>query len=102
LLQQEIDFNIAKQKLLTTMGLNPADNANFVDNSIPNEITEDNINRFKNSIGDLQNSINTALKNRIDYSTHLTNKEIAKSNFDASFGGYYPTLSANFNYGYAG
>ena len=102
LLQQEIDYNIAKQNLLITMGINSFDNVDFVDDNIPKEISNDAILNFKNKIGDVNSAINSAFKNRIDYFSLQTCKEISKNNIDVSKAGYYPTLNANFNYGYSG
>ena len=102
LLQQQIEVNNAKQMLLITMGENPSNQVSFEDNSISADITDRQINDFKNGIGDLQSSINAALNNRIDYSSSQLNKNIAAENLNASKGSYYPTLSAAFGYGYNG
>jgi outer membrane protein len=102
LLQQQIEVNNAKQSLLITLGEDPSNQVNFEDNSISADITDDNINNFKSNIGGLQSSINSALKNRIDYSTSQLNRDIASDNLNVATGNYYPTLSANLNYGYDG
>ena len=102
LLQQQIEVNNAKQMLLITMGEDPSNQVSFEDNSITADISDRQTNDFKSSIGDLQSSISAALKNRIDYSSSQLNKDIASENLNASKGNYYPTLSANFNYGYNG
>jgi outer membrane protein TolC len=84
------------------MGEDPSNIVAFEDNSISTNLNEKQINDFKNSVGNLQSSINAALKNRIDYSSSQLNKDIAAESINLSKGNYYPTLSANFNYGYIG
>ncbi len=101
-LQQQIEINNAKQLLLITMGEDPSKQAIFEDNSISNSINDSDINQFKNNIGSMQNAINTALNNRIDYTTNKLNREIANENRNASKSNYFPNLSTYINYGYNG
>jgi len=53
---------------------------------------------FRSSIGNLQNSIDAAFKNRIDYSSFLLSKENAMLSKQISNSLYYPTLSASLGY----
>ena len=100
LLNAEIDVNTSKQILLTTMGLDPSISAEFDASGIPNAITKKELTDFRNKIGDLQNSINTAFQNRIDYSSLTVSREIALFSKDVAKSGYFPTFSANLGYGW--
>ena len=101
-LQQQIEINNAKQLLLITMGEDPSNQVIFEDNSVSNDIDDTYINQFKYNIGSIQDAVNTALTNRIDYASNKLNREIADENRNASKGNYYPNLSAYLNYGYNG
>jgi len=100
LLYAEIDVNTSKQILLTTMGLDPSIDADFDANSIPINITKNEITVFRNQIGNLQKSINTAFQNRIDYSSSTVNKDIALFSKSIAKASHLPTLSSYFNYGW--
>ena len=101
-LQQQIEINNAKQLLLITMGEDPSNQVVFEDNSVSNDISDSDINQFKYDIGSMQDAVNTALINRIDYTSNKLNRDIADENRNAAKGNYYPNLSAYFNYGYNG
>ena len=98
LLDAEIDINTAKQNLLKIMGLDPASDADFDETDIITDITQNEITNFRNSIGNLQNSIDTAFKNRIDYTSSMLSKESAEISKGMSNALYYPTLSASLGY----
>ncbi|MDR0927391.1 MAG: TolC family protein [Ignavibacteria bacterium] len=101
LLYAEIDVNTSKQTLLTIMGQDPSADAEFADETIPSEIDDADVSAFRSNIGDLQNSISLAFKNRIDYSSEQTAKHNAELSKSAADGSYYPTLSASLNYGWS-
>lgn len=101
LLQSEIDINLAKQSLMITLGLDPSVETNFDTNSIPANISTQEIDKFRNQIGGLQNSIEQAFKNRIDYSTYTLNKESAELGKKAANSAYFPTLSASLGYNWS-
>lgn len=101
LLQSEIEVNTAKQILLTTMGLNPTNEIDFDPaNDIPDNISKNETISFRNTIGNLQNAINLALNNRLDYSTQKLNNENTKLSTDVANANYFPTLSASLGYGW--
>ncbi len=95
LLTAENDLNNSKAILLTTMGLASNTQAEFLESSIPNTVTENQIDNFHKEIGSFDACINTALTSRIDYSASNIGIEASKSNVTIAQSGYYPTLSAS-------
>lgn len=94
LIRAETDMNIAKATLLSTMGLQPDLSIQFIDNTIPEVISDNEIISFRRKIGSTGSAIKTALDNREDYQRAMI--EISKANAGISFAqsGYYPRISA--------
>ncbi|TAL71057.1 MAG: TolC family protein [Bacteroidetes bacterium] len=91
----ENDLNVAKVKLLNTMGINTDYEAEFLESSIKTNITEDDVRNFRLNIGSVNSSINQAFQIRQDYSSIKSELSAYESNLTVSKSGYYPTIAAS-------
>lgn len=101
LVQSENQMNLAKAALLTTMGLNPAINADFLESSLSNDVSDKNIAGFRLEIGSMDAAISRAIGKRPDYAAGKSRIQAAESSLEASRSGLYPTLSANGGWSWA-
>ncbi len=95
LVKAENDMNVAKAVLLSTMGLEPRYDVEFLEKSIPATITNDEIVAFRKRIGSLRATTKKALKNRLDFKSTESTVQAAKANVSNASSGYYPRLSAS-------
>lgn len=91
----ENTYNISKAQLLSTMGLSPDLEAEFIDPSIQNEIQKSEIPTFRQKIGSKDKAIETSLQQRLNLKVADLNKEVANTNLTASRSGYLPSISAS-------
>jgi len=101
LVQSENQMNLAKAALLTTMGLNPAINADFLESSLSNDVSDKDIAGFRLEIGSMDAAISRAIGKRPDYAAGKSRIQAAESSLEASRSGLYPTLSANGGWSWA-
>lgn len=101
LINAENDYNTSKAALMLTMGLNPLDDAQFEVSSLPNRVSEFQINEFKQSIGTMNGALARALKNRYDYKAAETQLDAAESNIKIAQSSYFPRLNANGGWNWA-
>ncbi|MFP4529148.1 MAG: TolC family protein [Candidatus Kapaibacterium sp.] len=101
LVRAENDRNIARAKLLTTMGLPPDAEAEFLESSLPQQIEDDEINAFRGRVGSMRAAINSAFDNRHDYAASESRIEAANSALTAARSGYFPTISASGGWGWS-
>lgn len=94
LIRAETDLNVAKATLLATMGLQPDLSTQFIDNTIPEIISDNEIISFRKRIGSTGAAIKTAFDNRNDYQRALVEIEKANAGILLAQSGYYPRLSA--------
>lgn len=95
LVTAENDLNIAKATLLTTLGIQPGEDVEFLESSLPKSFTDEQIRQFRIEVGNYQSALNTALSNRPDYTVYKSQIDAAKSSESAARGAYYPSLSAS-------
>ncbi|MBS1537356.1 MAG: TolC family protein [Bacteroidetes bacterium] len=95
LVQSENQMNLAKATLLTTMGLNPAQNAEFTESSLASDVSDNEIKNFRMEIGSMDAAISHAVEKRPDYAAVKSRIQAAESSLEGSRSGYYPTLSAS-------
>jgi outer membrane protein len=93
IVRTENDLNIAKANLLTTMGLKPDIEADFVEFSLPKDMTKEEIASFRSNISSYQSAVQKALDNRIDFAKSQNDIEIAETDVTSSKSGRYPNLS---------
>lgn len=101
LINAENDYNSSKANLMLTMGLNPLDDAQFDVSSLPNRVSEFQINEFKQSIGTMNGALARALKNRFDYKAAETQLAVAESGIKIAQSNYFPQLNANGGWNWA-
>lgn len=94
LINAENNLDIAKANLLSVMGLDPAMQAEFDQSSIPAEVNEDNLERFRREIGSINSAVKSALENRKDIEVRDHQIESAKSSLLAAKGSYSPNVDA--------
>jgi outer membrane protein len=95
LVQSENLMNLAKATLLTTMGLNPSQNADFTEASLPDNVTDSEITNFRSEVGSMDAAISHAMSKRPDYAAAKSRIQAAESGLEGSRSGYYPSLSAS-------
>ena len=91
----ENELDRSKTSLLTSIGLDPADNYDFVESSIPNEVSIMDMTEFRKEVGTMQSAFNEALKNRSDYLATEQSFEAAKSTVKIARASYIPSINAN-------
>ncbi|HYF03779.1 MAG TPA: TolC family protein, partial [Patescibacteria group bacterium] len=94
IVQAENSVNLAKARLLATMGLLPTDNIDFRESSIPTTITDTEIAAFRAEIGSPNAVMAQAIQNRSDFKAVQARIESAEDNLTASRSGYFPIISA--------
>lgn len=95
LISSENDFNTAKARLLTIMGLSPDMNVEFNLNDIPASVDMSDVRSFKSQIGSFPNAVAKALDSRMDYKSAKLRYEASQFSLEMTKANYYPTLSAN-------
>jgi outer membrane protein len=95
LVTAENDLNIAKATLLTTLGIQPGEDAEFLETSLPKAFSDIEIRQFRLDNGDFPIALNSALTKRPDYAVYKLQIDAANSAITAARGAYYPSLSAS-------
>ncbi len=95
LVKAENNLLTAKSILLTVMGLNPDNDVEFQESSIPNFVSDQDIKLFKSNISTYNSALNTALENRNDLKSSQYNYQTAKNGIERANSGYMPTVSAS-------
>ncbi len=93
LVQAENDLEIAKNNLLTSLGMSAQQNTDFAPMNIPSSISQNDMDQFRGSLGSLGQLASTALNNRADYAVTRHNIQAAEGNLLASKSGWYPSLN---------
>lgn len=94
LINAESDLRLAKSNLLIAMGTEPDIDANFVEITIPNNLTEEEFSQFRAEIGNFPRALDIALNNRKDYEASKNSLYSANNLVTSAKSGYYPTISA--------
>jgi outer membrane protein len=95
LVNSENILNKSKAQLLVLMGMNPDVNVDFLESSLKNRVSEDEIKKFDSEVGTVNDAVKKALENRFDYHQYKTNLSAAQKTITVSTSGYFPTVSAN-------
>lgn len=93
--QAENQVNIAKAQLLTTMGLDPAIEAEFSESSVPSTVSMDEIDKFERGVGSFKDAVQRSLTQRVEINAVQARKDAAQTQVNAARAGYYPTITAN-------
>lgn len=94
IINAENQHNLSKTALLATMGLSQDFSTEFIETSIPAEISKTEIAEFREKVGSISAAVNNALENRNDYKALTYSIEAAKSQVTAATAGYMPQLTA--------
>ena len=101
LIQAENDLAIAKAKLQSVMGIDPNGEYEYVESSLPSEVSESEIKNFENEIGDIDNIVEIAKKNRADYEASNIQMFLAEESISQAKSSYYPTVAASAGWNWA-
>ncbi len=94
LVTAENNLDIAKANLLTTMGLYPDVSVDFDEYSLPQEITDVEVDEFRKNVGSYESATQNAIKNRKDLIALNKSIEASESSLTIAESGYYPSVSA--------
>ncbi len=94
IIQSENQFSNAKAALLSLMGLNPAQEADFTESELTAEISDEILLQFRNDIGSIDAMIQKAIARRSDISAANARIDAAEAAVTSSRSGYFPSLSA--------
>ncbi|GAB1431212.1 hypothetical protein MASR2M18_20470 [Ignavibacteria bacterium] len=94
IVQAENQLNNAKAQLLATMGLDPAQNADFSESGLTAEISDEVLRNFRDETGSIDAIIQRAVAKRSDIIAADTRIEAAQATLRSSRSGYFPTVSA--------
>ena len=88
----ENDLNISRANLLSIMGLDPTNNVDFSIADIKTEISQGDMQDFRNRIGNFEKTVQEALKNRYDYQSGESSTKSAEEQVSISRSAYFPSL----------
>lgn len=88
----ENDLNISRANLLSIMGLDPTNNVDFSIADIKTEISQGDMQDFRNRIGNFEKTLQEALKNRYDYQSGESSTKSAAEQVSISRSAYFPSL----------
>jgi outer membrane protein len=97
IVQAESDLELAKGALLTTLGMNPGEPADFADIT-QQSATESDIRAFRTEIGDFNKAYSTASDKRLDLAAAKASIEAANAGVNVAQAAYFPTVSATAGY----
>ncbi len=101
IVQAENDLNINKSNLLIFMGLQPNQEAEFMESSLPTTFNESDLSSFQAKYSTLENSITKAMETRSDVKANKVAIDISKSSLESARSGYYPRLSASLGWSWS-
>lgn len=91
----ESTYNKSKATLLIMMGLNPDNNASFLESSLPANVTDIDVADFRKEIGSFGSAVNKALADRLDLKAFELSMQSSESRLKSAIGQYYPSLIAS-------
>jgi len=89
------DLAVSKSNLLNYIGLSPTLNVEFLESSLPIEISDTDIEKFNTEISLFRNQLDKALEYRADFEASKLSIESAENSISFAKAGYYPTISAS-------
>ncbi len=92
LAKSENDLNLSRVSLLSFIGLEPIQNADFVTEIERFKTDETEIQNFRKSVGNYQDAVKNALKNRKDYQASLKSLEYYNAQTRIARSYYFPKL----------
>ncbi|MBX3044676.1 MAG: TolC family protein [Candidatus Kapabacteria bacterium] len=95
IIDAENRLNISKTTLMSTMGINPDFESEFLESSLPTTIDPLDIEIFRRRTGTLQSAMKIALENRSDLKASELALEASKSQITIANSGYIPQISAS-------
>ena len=94
----ENDYDIAKTNLLITMGMSPDLDAKFLDNDLPDDVDNAEVERFNKEYSLSDGLIKEAFANRLDHQSRMAYLDYAEENVDIAQSSYYPTIDLGLNW----
>ncbi len=94
IIEAENRLNLSKTALLTTMGLSPDQEADFIETDISSNIEASDVENFRRKTGTIQLAMKNAIQNRSDYKSGTTSLEAAKNQITVATAGYMPNITA--------
>ncbi len=95
LITAENNLNISKATLMTTMGLMPRYDVEFLESSLPNTINKNEEQNFRKQIGDFKYVVDKSIKNRFDWQARKSSVQASESSIAIAQASYYPVVSAS-------
>jgi outer membrane protein len=95
LITSENNLNVSKANLLVLMGMKPDLNSEFLESSLPNDISKNEIDGFRKEIGVFVDALNETFNSRLDYKAYQAQIKASEASVESSYSGYYPTISAS-------
>lgn len=95
LINAENELDKSKTQLLAVMGLDPSQQAEFSEESLDTDISDEEIQQFRETIGSMNAAIDKALENRYDYSSTKSRIDAAESSVRMAQSSYMPNLNAD-------
>jgi outer membrane protein len=101
LIQSENDLAVSKANLLSVMGLDPNEEYEFIESSLPTAVNDDEMLNFRKEIGSLDVILEEAKQNRADYEAVSLRLQISEEGITRAKSNYFPTVSANAGWNWA-
>lgn len=95
LITSENNLNISKANLLVLMGMKPDLNSEFLESSLPSDISKTELEEFRKTIGVFADVLDESLNSRLDYQAYKAQIKASEASVESSYSGYYPTISAS-------
>ena len=90
----ENNLDRSKAELMTAMGMNPDFSIDFAMESLPQKITENEVDSFRKNVGSFEAAVQKALSSRKDLIAIDKSIEARESSLTIAESGYYPSVSA--------
>ncbi len=95
LVQAQNDLDIAKSMLIASMGLDPSENAEFIDSDTPDTVNQKDIDAFRKQVGTYKTALQKSMNRRKDYSSIEKQNDAAASSVSIARSNYFPAITAN-------
>lgn len=96
--QAENEVDIAKTRLLSSMSLNPSQQIDLDETAIPGEVTANQADGFRRTMGPEEVAVQRAFETRPDVLASRIRVQASESGIISARSGYWPTITANGGY----
>lgn len=94
LVTAENQLRLSKSNLLAIMGIDPSEEAEFYEKSLPTNISDEEILAFKKEIGSIDRMMEAAMDLRLDYKAQIASHKSAKQQVKMAKSIYFPRVNA--------